>query len=409
MSDEPVEFEEAEFGAMPPHEAALTLIRKAADMRASDVHILSEENSTVLAVRRLGRVETLATVSRDQGRQMISLLKANAGMDIAERRRPMDGRWVYQEGETHLDLRINCLPTIHGEDMTCRLLDRRINLLTVEQLGMTRRETGLLRSMLNSPSGLILVTGPTGTGKTTTLYACLRYLNDGKRKLNTLEDPIEYSLPGVRQSQVHAKLGIHFIDLLRNVLRQAPDVIMIGEIRDDETAATAVRAANSGHMVLATLHAPVAAGAVQSMIALGAHRYFLASCLLGVVAQRLMRVLSETTRVGYDISEAPQTFAEIHSLLEPGQGKVLYGPDHTDEFSQEGYSSRTGLFEVMGMNAEIRRLIADGRPSSEIEKAAIANGMTEFRRGALLKVAQGVTSIEEMMRCVPTEHLGLED
>ena len=330
MSDEQVEFEDADFGGLPPNEAAMALIRKAADLRASDVHILSEENSAILSVRRLGRVEQLATVSRDHGRQMISLLKANAGMDIAERRRPLDGRWVYKEGELHLDLRINCLPTIHGEDLTCRLLDRRINLLTIEQLGMTRRESSLLTSMLNSPSGLVLVTGPTGTGKTTTLYACLRYLNDGKRKLNTLEDPIEYSLPGVRQSQVQSKLGSHFIDLLRNVLRQAPDVIMIGEIRDDETAATAVRAANSGHMVLATLHAPVAAGAVQSMIALGAHRYFLASCLLGVVAQRLMRVLSETTRVAYDISEAPQTFSEIHNLLAPGEGKTLYGPDHTD-------------------------------------------------------------------------------
>jgi type II secretory ATPase GspE/PulE/Tfp pilus assembly ATPase PilB-like protein len=184
---------------------------------------------------------------------------------------------------------------------------------------------------------------------------------------------------------------------------------MIGEIRDAETAATAVRAANSGHLVLATLHAPVSAGAVQSMLALGAHPFFLATSLLGIVAQRLMRVLSETSRIPYDISDAPLTFAEIQPLLEKGQGQTIYGPDHTDQFSQEGYSSRTGLFEVMSMNSEIRRLVSEARPSKEIERVSIANGMIVFRRGALLKVAQGITSIEEMLRSVPSEYLGLEE
>jgi type II secretory ATPase GspE/PulE/Tfp pilus assembly ATPase PilB-like protein len=263
--------------------------------------------------------------------------------------------------------------------------------------------------MLNSPSGLILVTGPTGTGKTTTLYACLQYLNDGTRKISTLEDPIEYAVTGVRQAQIHAKLGLDFPELLRNVLRQAPDVIMIGEIRDKDTAATAVRAANSGHLVLATLHAPVAAGALQSMLVLGSQPYFLSSCLLGVVAQRLVRTLCQKCRVAYDISEAPQTFEKIASLLEPGEGKVIYGPTGCEECLQTGYAGRTGLFEVMTLNQEIRRMVAQARTSEDIEQEAIRHGMIEFHRGALLRVARGITSAEEILRDVPPEYLGLED
>ena len=203
---------------------------------------------------------------------MISHVKANADMDIAERRRPMDGRWINEIGARRLDMRVSAVPTLHGEDMTIRIWDHSLGLLSIEELGMSRLELSKLTYMLNHPSGLILVTGPTGTGKTTTLYACLQYLNDGTHKINTLEDPIEFALEGVRQSQINTKLGLDFPELLRSILRHAPDIIMVGEIRDKDTATTAVRAANSGHLVLATLHSPTAAGAVQSMLALGAHR-----------------------------------------------------------------------------------------------------------------------------------------
>jgi type II secretory ATPase GspE/PulE/Tfp pilus assembly ATPase PilB-like protein len=184
---------------------------------------------------------------------------------------------------------------------------------------------------------------------------------------------------------------------------------MIGEIRDKDTVTTSVRAANSGHLVLATLHAPVASGAIHSMLALGAHPYFLSGCLLGVVAQRLVRTLCPNCRVEYDISESPQTFQEIESLLEPGEGKAIYGPGGCDECFQVGYSARTGLFEIMTVNQGIRRLVARAASSQEIEEAAIRAGLVIFRRGALLKVARGVTSTEEILRDVPAEHLGLED
>ena len=362
-----------------------------------------------IAVRRLGMVERLAVVSSEQGRQLTTHIRANADMDISERRRPVDGRWIHQFSSHRLDMRISSVPTLHGEDMTIRIWDHSRGLMQLSELGMSRGDLNKLLYMLGHPSGLILVTGPTGTGKTTTLYACLQHLRDGAHKINTLEDPIEYALDGVRQSQVNPKLGIDFPDLLRSILRQAPDIIMVGEIRDRDTAATAVRAANSGHLVMATLHAPTAGGAVHSMLALGANPYFLSGCLLGVVAQRLIRTLCPRCRVRYDISESTQTFQAVEALLGPDEGTAIYGPGGCDECYQIGYASRTGLFEILTVNQEIRRLVARAASSHEIEEAATRAGLVVFRRAALLKVAQGITSTEEILRDVPAEHLGLED
>jgi type II secretory ATPase GspE/PulE/Tfp pilus assembly ATPase PilB-like protein len=262
---EVIDFQTASIGDLEPSQAVRVLVDQAAELHASDIFFLSDENGLRVAIRRMGRLENLAELSREQGRYLISYLKAQAGIDIAERRRPQEGRWIFEREEGRIDLRINIIPTLHGEDLAARILDRKQGLRTLESLGLTKGDYQKLTSLLASPSGLILVTGPTGTGKTTTLYACLQHLNNGSRKINTLEDPVEYQLAGIRQSQVSTKLAVDFPEMLRNVLRQAPDVIMIGEIRDEETAATAVRAANSGHLVLATLHAPVAAGAVPSI------------------------------------------------------------------------------------------------------------------------------------------------
>lgn len=398
-----------DLASMNAEEAVTALLQRAAELKSSDLFFLCDRGFVTIAVRRLGMMEKVAVVSFEQGRTMMTHIKANADMDIAERRRPMDGRWIHELGQRKLDMRINCVPTLHGEDMTIRIWDHSLGLYALDELGMSRSDLNKLTYMLNHPSGLILVTGPTGTGKTTTLYACLQYLNDGSHKINTLEDPIEYALDGVRQSQVNARLGIDFPELLRNILRQAPDVIMVGEIRDKDTVATAVRAANSGHLVLATLHAPTASGAIHSMFALGAHPYFLSGCLLGVVAQRLVRTLCPKCRVRYDFSESPETFREVESLLEPDEGKAIFGPGGCDECYHSGYAGRTGLFEIMTVNQEIRRLVARAASTHEIEEAAIRAGLVVFRHGALLKVARGITSTEEILRDVPAEHLGLED
>ena len=403
------EFDPSLLEDMEAEAAVDMLIQHAAEMEASDLYLLTDQDSVAVKMRRLGSMSPVANVSHTRGRHFISHIKALSGMDVSDHRRPGEGRWLYDRSSKCLDLRISSVATLFGQDMTLRIWNRDTGLRRLDQLGLMPHDLRKLKNLLTRPSGLILVTGPTGTGKTTTLYACLEYLNDGRRKINTLEDPVEYALSGIRQSQVFPKIGVDFPELLRNILRQAPDIIMIGEVRDEETVEAAIRAANSGHLVLATLHAPVASAAVQSMLALGSHPFFLSSCLLGVVAQRLVRTLCPECRMEFDMTGAPQTFAPIRDMLESGEGHAIYGAGSCDQCHRIGYSGRTGLFEILTLNNQIRRLLADARPTEEIEQAAIRNGMVEFRRGALLKVAKGVTSTEELLRSVPAEYLGVED
>jgi type II secretory ATPase GspE/PulE/Tfp pilus assembly ATPase PilB-like protein len=263
--------------------------------------------------------------------------------------------------------------------------------------------------MISSPSGLILITGPTGSGKTATLYASLMRLNDGKRKINTIEDPIEYAIDGLRQSQVNPIISLTFAELLRAVLRQSPDVIMIGEVRDEETAKTAVHAANSGILVFATLHAPSSTQAVASMRALGAQPHFLANSLRGVVSQRLVRTLCPKCKVAFDLSDAPHTFDDVKPWLGPDEGKALYAAKGCEACSMSGYAGRSAIFEMLPVTRAIRNLIADGAPNREIRAKAIEEKMAEFRQTAMLKVARGETSMEEIFRVIPTEHLVLDD
>ena len=393
---------------LPPGEVLSAIIQRAADLHVSDLFLLSEESGIRVAFRRMGIMETVAALPYDTGRGVVTLLKAEAGIDLGDRRRPHEGRRIQTIGDRVIDLRINIIPTLYGEDVTARLLDRKFGLRSLEQIGLTRVELNKMHAMLTNPSGLVLVTGPTGTGKTTTLYACLQYLNNSTRKINTLEDPIEYAVGGLRQSQANAKIGLDFPELLRNILRQSPDVIMVGEVRDEETATTAVRAANSGTLVLSTLHAPVAASGVQSMTALGVNKYFLSNCLIGVVAQRLARTLCQKCRVAYDISESPETFADIKDFLEPGFGTFIFGPGACDSCLHVGYSGRTAVVELMVFNRMLRQLVAKGCNAEELQAAAIQNGMLEFRRSAMVKVAMGITSTEEILRELPTEQLGLD-
>jgi type II secretory ATPase GspE/PulE/Tfp pilus assembly ATPase PilB-like protein len=386
------------------------LLEHASSLNVSDMFFCAEENYLSVSARHLGLWQPMSQVSSEMGKRCIAHIKSMANMDVTERRRPLDGRWIFQRtsGET-IDLRISTLPTLYGEDCTIRLLLRENQLLSIDGLGLLQRDHNYLLQMLNNPSGLILVTGPTGSGKTTTLYACVSYLNSGQRKINTIEDPIEYALVRVRQSQINPVVDVGFADLLRGVLRQAPDVIMIGEVRDMETAAIAVRAANSGHLVLATLHAPIAAAAVASMLTFGIHPYQLASCLLGCIAQRLVRTLDVKTKVPYDMSMAPGIFDEVKRWLTPGDGKVIYGPRQDEHGSSMGYSGRTGVFEVMPVSREVRQLIMQQQPTAVLRRRAIEEGMIEMRQAALLKVAQGETSIEEVFRAIPAEYLNVGD
>ena len=338
------------------------------------------------------------------------LLKIRASLDIAERRRPQDGRWLYvHNDDAQFDVRVSSIPTTYGEDLALRIFDRTSKLRDLAVLGMTWQQQQSLSAALESPGGLILFTGPTGSGKTATLYACLHRLNDGRKKINTIEDPIEYSLEGVRQSQIHPAIDLGFSELLRSVMRQSPDVIMIGEIRDTETASIAIRAANSGHLVLATIHAASAVGAFQSMRALGVHQHFLASAIRCVVAQRLVRVLCAKCRCAFDLADAPHTFDEVSHMLGADEGKVLWSPRRCEACHQTGYEARTGIFEVMPVTRPIRTLVAENAAVREIRLRAVEEKMLEFRHAALLKVARGVTSIEEVFRAIPSENLIAEE
>lgn len=397
-------------GRLPAERAVEQLIAHAVNLGASDLFFNAAEQHTAVRVRHLGIVRPIAIVTPEEGKRMVAHIRNTSGADTQDKRRPTDGRWIFKpESEDGVDLRINFLPTLYGDDVAIRLLVRNHDLIQLEQLGMEKSQIAAYRQMIESPSGLILITGPTGSGKTATLYASLLHLHDGKKKINTIEDPVEYGIDGIHQSQINTAIDLSFAEVLRAIMRQNPDIIMIGEIRDEETAKIAVRAANSGMLVLATLHAPDAAMAVQSMRAFGVPNHFLATCLRGVVSQRLVRTLDPKTRMQFDLSDAPHTFDEVREFLEPGDGNVLYAPGPAAENQFTGYSGRIGVFEVMSVNRSLRQLISEGKPSEAIRDQARTDKMLQFRQAALLKVARGLTSTEELFRVIPTEQLLLDE
>ncbi len=420
------------------------LIDHAARIGASDLFFAYNENHVAVSVRHLGIVRLVTVLAMEHGRRCTSYIKAMAGMDLAEQRRPLDGRWVRGEevflfgddegdedeeddgeeetwpelqrrsptvtGAGRIDLRVSTIPTLHGEDMAIRLLVGTPQVTALDQLGMSPRELNELGAMIEIPSGLILVSGPTGSGKTTTLYACLRHLNNGERKINTIEDPIEYSIPGLRQSQINPKADVGFPELLRSLLRQAPDVILIGEIprRDhgrDRRARRQQRAPGAG----VGARALGAGGRAEPDGAWASTQHSSSpGSLQGVIAQRLVRTLCPGCKAAFDLGDTPEGFEEVRAWLEPGEGQALHGARGCRECLQTGYSGRTGVFEVLRVTRELRRLIADGRPTGELRDAAARAGLLDLRRAALLKVARGQTNAEEVLRAIPPEELGLD-
>ncbi len=391
---------------MSPDKVVALFIEHAAAFQASDVFFGSGNDKVAVAVRHLGIFQEIATLPSEFGRHCLAHIKALAGIDTVEHRRPLDGRWLHERPDhQRIDLRISVLPTLYGEDINMRLLNRQSQFLALDNLGLVPAVYSQLMTMLHNPSGLILVAGPTGAGKTTTVYAALHDLRDGKRKINTIEDPIEYALPGIRQAQINPHVDVGFPELLHSVLRQAPDVIMIGEIRDSVTAETAVRAANSGHLVLATLHAPGAASAVQSLYDLGVSSHFLGTSLLGVIAQRLVRTLCPTCRVACDMSSLPLLFEEAASCLEPGVEHALFAAKGCPDCRNSGYSGRTGVFEVLSASDSLRHLIYKSASMGVFHRQACADGMLPFRSAALIKMAKGETTAEELLRVFPAKYL----
>jgi general secretion pathway protein E len=373
------------------------LIGKAVEARASDIHIEPFENRLRVRFRIDGVLRDQEAPPTRFRAAMISRVKIMANLDIAERRLPQDGRIKLAVRGREIDLRISTVPVMHGESVVLRILDRTGVNLDFDALGFGGEGLAAMIDLLRRPNGILLVTGPTGSGKTTTLYTGLQLLNDAERKILTAEDPVEYQIEGVNPIQVKRQIGLTFAHVLRSVLRQDPDVIMIGEIRDLETAQIAVQAALTGHLVLSTVHTNSAASTVTRLLDMGVENFLVTSTVIGVVAQRLVRRLCPDCRVPYRADRALAQSA-LAILGDAAEGQTLYRPGGCPRCGGTGYRGRSVVFELLPMLPAVRRAILDREDESRIEEKAVASGMRTLYADAIDKAASGVTSLEEVLR-----------
>jgi general secretion pathway protein E len=366
------------------------VLTEAVKENASDVHIEPYENRLGVRFRVDGVLQEVLQTRRALAPLVVSRIKVMSKLDIAEKRLPQDGRISLKIAGRAVDVRVSTMPSGHGERVVLRLLDKQAGRLDLGSLGMDPQTQTMMDELIHKPHGIILVTGPTGSGKTTTLYAALERINDNSRNIMTVEDPIEYFIDGIGQSQVNTKVEMTFARGLRAILRQDPDVVMVGEIRDLETAEIAVQASLTGHLVLSTLHTNTAAGAVTRLRDMGVEPFLLSSSLIGVIAQRLVRVLDEDTREPYVAREY-----ECRTLkLDPESPPTLYRPATEDA---TGYRGRTGIYELIVIDDTMRTMIHDGDSEQKLEK--YARTMTpSIRADGRRRVLQGDTTLEEVLR-----------
>lgn len=374
------------------------ILLEAVKQGASDVHVETQEKRLVVRFRIDGVLRDILEPRRELAPLLVSRIKVMAKLDIAEKRVPQDGRVTLRIGGHDVDARVSTIPTQHGERVVMRLLERGRMKLELAGLGMSDRDREVFTRLLERPHGILLVTGPTGSGKTTTLYTALTRLNDRKRNVMTVEDPIEYELPGIAQTQVNPRTDMTFARGLRAILRQDPDVIMVGEIRDQETAQVAVRSAMTGHFVLSTLHTNTAVGSVTRLIDMGVERYLLAPMVVGLVAQRLVRKLCPHCRVEEKASEADAVL--LGGAIKPG--KKVWRAVGCDECGGEGYKGRLGLYEVIAVDDHFQTLIHNGASEAELEKAA-RKGNPALLDDGVEKIRAGLTTVEEVARVVRDE------
>lgn len=368
------------------------IIAQAVKERASDIHIEPEENLIRVRFRVDGVMREVYTQPKKLQGAIITRIKIMSNLDIAERRLPQDGRIQIAVEGKQIDLRVSTLPTVYGENVVMRILDKSNLRVNLSDLGFGDMEPRV-RAMLTRPNGLILVTGPTGSGKTTTLYSALNEVSKMDVNTITLEDPVEYRLPLIRQAQVNVKAGFNFATGLRSILRQDPDIVMVGEIRDAETAKIAVEAAMTGHLVLSTLHTNDAPGALPRLIDMGVEPFLVATATAGVLAQRLVRRICGNCKVEY---EPPDSVLKAIGMS--GKTVKLHKGEGCRTCSGTGYKGRMGIYEVMVVNEEIRQLVMEEASADRIRDAAIRNGMRTLRQDGILKALQGHTTVEEVFR-----------
>lgn len=382
----------------PVVRAVNDLFETAVELRASDIHIEPARTGLVIRVRVDGLLRTIPTPQAALPQAVISRIKILAGLNIAERRLPQDGAARVRAARSEIDVRVAIMPTQHGESAVIRLLPKDRSLLAVEKLGFSTADEKKLRRLLTLPHGMIVVTGPTGSGKTTTLATVLSILNEPTRKILTIEDPVEYEIAGICQSQAKPAIGLTFATALRSFVRQDPDVIMVGEIRDAETAHIAIHAALTGHLVLTTLHTETAAAAVPRLLDLGVEAFLLRSTLRAVIAQRLVRQLCERCKNARRLTPADLDADQRYEAIGFSAGDEVYEAVGCERCGGSGYRGRLGLFEVLEMAEEVRRLVDSQSDWASIDKVAVQNGMTTMIDDGLMKCRDGLTSAAEVLR-----------
>jgi general secretion pathway protein E len=382
----------------PVVRAVNDLFEKAFELRASDIHIEPFRSGLVVRLRVDGLLRVVPTPASVLPQAIISRIKILAGLNIAERRLPQDGAARVRVSRAEFDIRIAIMPTQHGESAVIRLLAKDRGLLGIEKLGFSSSDDSKLRELLKLPHGIIVVTGPTGSGKTTTLATVLAILNEPTRKILTIEDPVEYEIPGINQSQAKPAIGLTFAAAMRAFVRQDPDVIMVGEVRDAETAHIAIHAALTGHLVLTTLHTETAAAAVPRLLDLGVEGFLLKSTLRAVLAQRLVRQLCDRCKVSKTLTPAHIAADPRYATLGFRAGETLHEPGRCERCGGTGYRGRLGVFELLQVDEQIRNLITSSTDSTSIDKVAMAAGMTTMFDDGVAKCRAGVTSAAEVLR-----------
>src|SRR3954465_15972522 len=398
QSDDDIESLRDLASGAPVVRALNDLLERAVELRASDIHIEPFRTGLVVRMRVDGLLRAMNAPSGIPPQALISRVKILAGLNIAERRLPQDGAARVRVSRSELDVRVATMPTQHSESAVIRLLPRDRGLLEMSKLGLAPRDESAMTRLLAMPHGMIVVTGPTGSGKTTTLATMLSILNEPTRKILTIEDPVEYEIAGINQSQVKPSIGLTFATAMRAFVRQDPDVIMVGEVRDAETAHIAIHAALTGHLVLTTLHTETAAASIPRLLDLNVEHFLLQSTLRAEIAQRLVRVLCERCKKSHRLSSDDLAADPRYAMLGLRLGETVHHPVGCERCSGTGYRGRVGVFEVLETNAEVRSLIGPRTDSNTIERAAIGAGMTTMIDDAVAKCRAGVTSAAEVLR-----------
>ncbi|MGI6426669.1 MAG: GspE/PulE family protein [Natronincolaceae bacterium] len=371
-----------------------SIIRQAVKMKASDIHIEPFEKIIKVRFRIDGDLQEIMTPAKATHSAIITRIKIISKMDIAEKRLPQDGRVKIDIEDKEIDLRMSVLPTVHGEKIVMRILDRSSFLLTKQELGFTKQNLEIFDKVIQSPNGIILVTGPTGSGKTTTLYAILSELNQVSKNIITVEDPVEYQMKDINQVQVNVKAGLTFAGGLRSILRQDPDIIMIGEIRDNETAQIAVRAAITGHLVLSTLHTNDTASSITRLVNMGVEPYLVSSSVVGITAQRLVKRICDNCKSGYIADELEKKALGAKDTAEV----MVYRGKGCNLCNNTGYKGRVAIHEILPITREIRILIDKGASIDDIREEAKKQNFVSLRESCIQLVKEGVTTIEELLR-----------